>query len=426
MNQKPLTREAVAHLEIGHTNMPPAVARAMVAAFLVFICAVALFEISSAVSGDEASRAPWQRLGRIPADVSSAEGLFARNRRVLEGLHEFETTLEDGASVGQLLRPPIQRFVSGTLGGGNEQVYIGRDGWLFYRPDVEYVTSRGFLAEDVRERRIRIADEWTTPPQPDPREAIRRFKQDLDARGIALIVMPVPVKPTIHPEMLASNFEGRTDAPQNPDHQALVAGLRAEGIMVLDATEMLVQARASGASQYLATDTHWRPEAMEIVAERLATLISSTGRLSAGSDTEYRADTVDLAHRGDIFAMLDLQDGAGRYQPEQVTVRRVSQPDGSPWRSSPDADVLVLGDSFANIFSLESMGWGTGGGLVEQLSFLLRRPVDRLVQNDAGAYATREMLAREGPSRLAGKKVVVWQFAARELAFGDWKVLPLQ
>jgi alginate O-acetyltransferase complex protein AlgJ len=70
------------------------------------------------------------------------------------------------------------------------------------------------------------------------------------------------------------------------------------------------------------------------------------------------------------------------------------------------------------------LGWGTSAGFAEQLSYALRRPVDRLVQNDQGAFATREMLRRE-PDRLDGKRVVVYQFAVRELAFGDWKVIPL-
>ena len=421
MPDQPLTREQVAHLEIGHTDVTPSVARGIVAAFLVFIGAVGLFEIARAAAGDQASRAPWQRLARISSDAAAAQGLFAANRAVLEGLHEFETSLEDEASVGQLLRPPVQEFVSGTLGGGNEQVYIGREGWLFYRPDVEYVTGRGFLAEDVLERRIRIADEWTTPPHPDPRPAIRRFRQELEAQGIALILMPVPVKPTVHPEMLAASFVGRSDAPQNPDYRKLIDSLRAEGLTVFDPTEALLAARVNGASQYLATDTHWRPEAMEMAAEQLAAVVSGTVTLPAVDDAVYRLEPADIAHRGDIFAMLDLRGEDGGYPPESVTIRRVVNSDGSPWRSSRDADVLVLGDSFANIFSLESMGWGTSAGLVEHLSAQLGRPVDRLVQNDAGAYATREMLSREGPSRLAGKKVVIWQFASREFAFGDWR-----
>ena len=88
----------------------------------------------------------------------------------------------------------------------------------------------------------------------------------------------------------------------------------------------------------------------------------------------------------------------------------------------------MLGDSFANIYSLEMMNWGCAAGLAEQLSFALNRPVDTILRNDDGAYATREMLSRElaqGEDRLAGKKVVVWQFAARELAVGDWKLLDM-
>jgi hypothetical protein len=75
------------------------------------------------------------------------------------------------------------------------------------------------------------------------------------------------------------------------------------------------------------------------------------------------------------------------------------------------------------------MGWGEASGFVEQLSVALDRPVDRIVQNDQGASATRLMLEREvaaGGERLASTRVVVWQFSARELAFGDWMVLPLR
>jgi hypothetical protein len=90
--------------------------------------------------------------------------------------------------------------------------------------------------------------------------------------------------------------------------------------------------------------------------------------------------------------------------------------------------VLFLGDSFANIYSLAPMGWGDASGLVEHLALALGLPVDAITRNDAGSFATREMLAKElqrGNDRLAGKKLVIWEFAARELAFGDWKILPL-
>jgi alginate O-acetyltransferase complex protein AlgJ len=139
---------------------------------------------------------------------------------------------------------------------------------------------------------------------------------------------------------------------------------------------------------------------------------------------DYRTDDREVTNSGDTVVMLDLPMGQRLYPPERVLTRRVLLSDGSAWRPDRGADVLVLGDSFSNIYSLASMGWGESAGFIEQVSYALARPVDRIVQNDDGAFATRAMLLRAGPERLAGKRVVIWQFAARELAFGDWRVLP--
>jgi alginate O-acetyltransferase complex protein AlgJ len=91
--------------------------------------------------------------------------------------------------------------------------------------------------------------------------------------------------------------------------------------------------------------------------------------------------------------------------------------------------VLVLGDSFSNIYSLEAMGWGEAAGFIEQLSYALERPLDRITRNDNASYATREFLASEmakGRDRLAGKRLVIYQFAVRELAVGNWKRIDLK
>ena len=132
-----------------------------------------------------------------------------------------------------------------------------------------------------------------------------------------------------------------------------------------------------------------------------------------------------MRQTGDIVPMLDLPEGQRLYPPESVWLRRVVNADGTVWRSSSDADVLVLGDSFSNMYSLESMGWSTSAGFVEQLSYALRRPIDRILQNDDGAFATRAMLARDA-GRLKNTRVVVYQFAERELAFGNWKIIPFE
>ena len=343
--------------------------------------------------------------------------IVGANRALLERLEAFERRIEQESAIGKALRPRAQLLMTGWLGAGNERVYPGRDGWLFYRPDVEYVTGRGFLEAPELERRLRLAPEWTTPPQPDPVLAILHFKRELQARQIALVVMPTPVKPTIHPEGLAYGSRGTS---RNVSFARFAAALAEAGVAVFDPADELSRGTAD---KYLRTDTHWRPEAMEAVAARLARFIN--GRWPGSQAAEYRVEQLQVQQAGDILPMLDLPEGQRLYPPETVWLRRIVNADGTGWRSSRDAEVLVLGDSFSNIYSLASMGWGTSAGFVEQLSYALRRPTDRIVQNDDGAFATREILTSDA-SRLQNTQVVVYQFAERELAFGDWKILPFK
>jgi hypothetical protein len=433
-------REKLALAEVAHTTVSPLTVGVLLAFFLTAIAAVPLVEWAGRRAA-ESEDTLWSRLFELPGAIraqmqaSAAErhGVWRRittvNRMAIAGLSEFEQALDEDSLLSQQLRPPAQIVITGWLGAGNERVYRGREGWLFYRPDVEYITGRGFLDPDQLQRRATPQAESMAGPArsevqgADPRPAIAQFQRDLEARGITLVVVPTPLKPGVHPEMLAGRYGGGTGVLQNRSYAAFVADLRRGGVLVFDPSEALATARLAG-PQYLATDTHWRPEAMEAVADLLAGFIAAQLHLPPAPDPGYQIDRPEIHNRGDAARMLDLPEDWSLFPPEAVWLRRVLQPDESPWRPSRSADVLLLGDSFTNIYSLESMGWGTSAGFAEQLSYALRRPIDRVVQNDEGAFATRAMLQRD-PDRLEGKRVVVYQFAVRELAFGDWKVIPL-
>jgi alginate O-acetyltransferase complex protein AlgJ len=421
------SREKIARVEIGHTTVAPATVYVLLVVFLTAISVVPLIEwtgmrelirsnlVAPVLTGDCGREGG--AVGRLWQCVVSA------NRIVLARLNAFERGLEDESRLGRALRPRAQAAITRWLGAGNERVYPGRDGWLFYRPDVEFVTGPGFLDRSQLERRVAAAAEWNAPPTPDPREAIVSFKRDLEARGITLIVMPTPIKPAVHPEMLALRYADTDAVLQNPSYRTFVEDLGSRGVLVFDPSDALAARRRTDA-QYLATDTHWRAEAMEAIAELVGSFITARIPLPPAADPGYRVARVEVQNRGDIARMLDLPEDHPLFPPETVWLRRILQPDGGLWRPSPGADVLVLGDSFSNVYTLESMGWGTSAGFVEQLSYALGRPVDRLVQNDEGAFATRAILQRD-PARLEGTRVVVYQFAMRELAFGDWRALPL-
>jgi len=439
---KPLSREEIAQIEVGHTTVRPAVARGLVVVFLVLIAVPAVVDLIANLRTPGRSYDSWATLAALPEqvrakaaeqgasgdDVSLGSKILAVNRTLLGGLHAFEDGLADESPVFAAFRPPVQAVLSGWLGVGNERVYQGRDGWLFYRPDVEYIVGLGFLdpVEIHRRRILEREREWIEPLEPDPRGALIDFKHQLERRGIALIVMPTPVKPAMHPEKLASGT-GWTVPVQNPSYRAFVDELRRNNVVVFDVADELARA-SGGETAYLATDTHWRPETMERTAELLGRFIRTELNLGEAPSESFRVESRDVTNVGDTAAMLDLPAGHPLARPESVTIHRVLTSDGEAWQPSRSADVLVLGDSFSNIYSLASLGWGDGAGFVEQLSRVLERPIDRIVQNDDGAYATRARLRQEiasGSDRLRDKRVVVLQFAARELAGGDWKRIEL-
>jgi alginate O-acetyltransferase complex protein AlgJ len=210
----------------------------------------------------------------------------------------------------------------------------------------------------------------------------------------------------------------------NPSFNEFKARLEREKVRVFDPTPFLME-QGKNTALYLETDTHWRPETMEIAAERLADFLQLPAPAAPTSPSIVEKE---IAARGDIAAMLKLTNGDRFFPAEKVTIRQVVTGNGL-WRPNKEADVLLLGDSFSNIFSFEAMGWGESAGFAEHLSFALRRPIDCILRNSDASFATREILSNElarGRDRLAGKKLVIWEFAARELSFGDWKLLDLK
>jgi SGNH hydrolase-like domain, acetyltransferase AlgX len=407
-----LPREEEADLALKNTKFTPGTKPALIALFLLTILAVPAIQLVGEFRAAGAiTRLPMLSIFKSLPWLPHAEDL----KRV-------ERTLENESLVSQWLLPRMQYLLTVVMGAGNEQVYLGHDPWLFYRADVDHVIGPPFLDPIRMKHRSQ-----TSRVQPDPIKAIVDFRNQLAARGIDLVLMPVWVKPSVEGEMLAASNANRavaSGALPNPSFNEFKSRLEREKVRLFDPAPSLME-RGKSRPLYLDTDTHWRPETMEFVAERLADFLQLP---SAAESTSPSIVEKEIVARGDIAAMLKLTRGDKFFPPEKVTIRQVVTGNGL-WRPSREADVLLLGDSFSNIFSFEPMGWGESAGFAEHLSFALRRPIDCILRNSDASFATREILSNElarGRDRLAGKKIVIWEFAARELSFGNWKLLDLK
>ena len=379
-----LSREEIANLEIGRTEVSRPVQLVLTGFFLLLIGLYPLV----------------QCLYRSPFTE------WRQKDSVRNSIKAYETGIEDTSLLREWLLPPVQTILVRLFSLGNEKVIIGKNGWLFFSGDYDYLINSGFLRpEKLHKRRL-------AGVQPDPVTAIEDFNRQLRQRGIRLILMPVPSKPVIYPDMLGS----RTAGPcQNSSWSGFLQRMKAADIPVIDLAPEFAGMRKLGGEPYLKTDTHWTPEGMKLAARRLVSVLS-------GKSQPQNLKTIPLTSTGDTAAMLKIPDVNVFFPKETVKLTPV------PKNGDRTSDILLLGDSFTNIYSLPAMNWGEHSGLAETLSAELGRPVDVLVRNDAGAYASRQLLALElkrGNDRLRGKKFVVWEFAMRELACGDWKMIRL-
>lgn len=333
-----------------------------------------------------------------------------------EELKRYEDGVREQSIIANVVQPRVQ-MVLARLGAGSSSVVIGPDQWLFYRPGIDAITGPGVLEPLALRRRTRSWRDVTRREtvHPDPRPTIVHFHQQLRERGIELIVVPIPDKASVQFHQMGS---GAGRSARNASFGRLVEDLRAQGVEVFDPAPGSV---GPGDALFLRHDTHWTPQWMDQVAGQLADRL---GRRPPRHSIEVR----EVSHTGDLVPMLRLPLGQRLFMPQTVSIQRVLDSSGAGLQPDRSSSVLLLGDSFSNIYSAAQMGWGSSAGFAEHLSLHLGETIDWIATNDNGAYATRQILAGElarDPGRLAGKKVVIWQFAERELALGDWRLIEL-
>jgi hypothetical protein len=396
MTFDPSSREAEAQAEIAATRFGRGVAPALLAGFVALLASGPLVELAS-TRGDSAI------VARLPAAEAGASALAVARAAIAE----IESRFDERSALVLALRPRAQEQLTRFAGYGNERVLVGRDGWLFFRDDVEHLTSRRPAASFAG----------------DPRAAVLGFRDCLATRGVELVLLPTPLKPTIHPERLA---RGAAAAPVRRAGEAeLLAVLAADGVAVLDLAEPFAR-QAALVPLYLATDTHWRPEAVEIAARELALLLRERVALPPGDPARRQARDSRRRAAGDVAAMLELPAGSVLAPAQEITA--LEGAGAAANRAEDGARVLLLGDSFTGVYGAPDLGWGAGAGLADRLAAQLGLPVDRVVRNAGGASATRRALAElleRDPARFASLRVVVWQFAARELSQGAWDEIAL-
>jgi alginate O-acetyltransferase complex protein AlgJ len=324
-----------------------------------------------------------------------------RDYPTADHLRAFEADLEAESWFEEVLRPPMQyaRFLAFDDVGST--VLVGRDHWWFFRRSIRYLTEplpsgrtsgKGYEAA---------------------RSAIIHFRDELERLNIRLIVVPVPGKASIYPDKLTSRVDGPVN--RSPTEQ-LIDDLREAGIDVVNLFEVFRRERTETDDRdllYLPRDTHWTPEGMRLAVEAVADRIQQLEILYTGT-TRYEVRPIPVPRRGDLVGMMDTWFIEQHYQPIMVRCPKVFELPGSqPYTSTNDSPILLLGDSFMRIYELdEPRSAGFAANLARELNLRLTS----VIFDAGGATLLREALVRR-PELLDGKKIVIWEFAERDIRF---------
>jgi alginate O-acetyltransferase complex protein AlgJ len=270
-------------------------------------------------------------------------------------LRAYERSLESANWAARVTRPWFQYAQFKWLKEGGEKAVIGAKGWYFYKPGLNYMLARPQRAKQ-------------SGPTNDPLPAILDYRDQLAALGIRLVVMPVPNKESIYPERAAARAPGRGElAPSTRD---LLEKLRAANVEFIDLFKEFGEARpqpgsTSQGSLYLAQDTHWSPWGVSVAAAAAARRLRELGLVQPG-EVDYSERPAPVQRFGDILRMLRVPEIERRVNPERVPCLQVVRRDnGELYKDAPEAEILVLGDSFVRVYQQDEPG---GAGFIGHLA----------------------------------------------------------
>jgi hypothetical protein len=334
-----------------------------------------------------------------------------RQKPTAANLRAYEERLEDASVVARALRPLFQFAQFVWLRDGGEKALVGRDGWLFYKPGFNDMVARGGAVAGTN----------------DPVAAIVGFRDALAARGIRLLVVPAPNKESVYPDRLTSRVRaGRVLV--SPTTRDLFARLHAAKVECVDLFAVFGAARtnaeaAAAQELYLRQDSHWSPAGANLAAQAVARRLLELGWIQPGH-IGFSGKPTPVDRLGDVVRMLQSAPIERATPPEPVPCVQVVREDtGQPYRDQPDAEVLVLGDSFLRIYQQDEPG---AAGFIAHLAKELKQPLSTLVSDGGASTLVRQELHRR-PALLEKKKVVVWEFVERDLRLGTegWQAVPL-
>jgi SGNH hydrolase-like domain, acetyltransferase AlgX len=299
----------------------------------------------------------------------------------------------------------------------NIGAYSPGNGWFFLASELRFLSLGQFWGEPAAKVSRSSKAEWA-----DPLACIVDFQKQLKARGIDLLLAPVPPKGAVYPEKLDPAFAS-ADGDAAPYLHRFYEELRSAGVDVLDLSETFRKNRENEHGPvYCKTDTHWSGAGCVLAAQAIAEYVRP--KLPAQPKAkDYAGEWKETVVKGDLLEFLP---SGAKPEAERLAIRSVSEKGtGAPVEADPSSPILLMGDSHTLVFH-EFLA--ERAGLLDQLALEFGGAPDLIGTRGSGATPVRLSLYRRSlkdRNYLSRKKLVIWCFTAREFteASQGWQKL---
>jgi alginate O-acetyltransferase complex protein AlgJ len=301
----------------------------------------------------------------------------------------------------------------------NDTGIAGKDGWLFFIPELRYLSVGPFWGADAVKVSKASKPEWA-----DPLPAICDFKKQLDDRKIDLLIVPVPAKAAIYPDKLVDGASADADHRVDQAQADFIKMLNDKGVKTLDLTPTFLQYRKDNPDKilYSKEDTHWSGAGIDVASDAIASAIKGEGWYSDVTKSQFTTTPAQVTAPGDIVEMLKSK----KPDPETFNLTSVQQGGSAIPMFDRKSPLLLIGDSHNLIYSVGDDMIAKSSGFPENLAAKIGFLPDVIGVRGSGASPARAQILNRGDN-LAGKKMIVWVFTAREFTEGQgWRIVPMK
>lgn len=274
------------------------------------------------------------------------------------------------------------------IGGGGEQVRVGKDDWLFLTDELRYDLDG---AASLKARA----------------ELLGAAARGLDRQGVKLVIALVPDKARVYAERLAA---GRYPEYNGTRYQDGLDALRRQNVITVDLLEPL--STASVRSEiYYRSDTHWNQTGAQVAAQAVARTVSQLG--IGLEKTSFRSveNGAAIERPGDLIRLMGLQDMPNLVRPrpdvEAVAVTNQS--------SAEAASGGLFGDTAVPVV-LTGTSYSMRGNFHGFLQEALAAKVLNTAKDGGGFLQAPTAYLMDEAFRSVKPKLLVWEVPERFLS----------